>query len=78
MNAAVAVLRRTRAEPWPRSSGLPGLARGSTAPAFKGTLYQRTDRRDAAQGELVIAAEMYRAMEMTFWLTRAETALAMV
>jgi tetratricopeptide (TPR) repeat protein len=37
-----------------------------------GTLYRKTDSREQAQAELSRAAEMYRAMEMTFWLARAE------
>jgi len=41
-----------------------------------GTLYQRVGREAAAQSELATAREMYRAMEMTFWLERAEAALA--
>ena len=41
-----------------------------------GTLYQKVGRDDQAQAELATAAEMYRAMEMTFWLEKAEAALA--
>jgi tetratricopeptide (TPR) repeat protein len=41
-----------------------------------GTLYLKINRREQAQAELSMAAEMYRAMEMTFWLARAEAALA--
>jgi tetratricopeptide (TPR) repeat protein len=41
-----------------------------------GTLHQRVGRHDEAQAELANAAEMYRAMEMTFWLARVEAALA--
>jgi predicted ATPase/class 3 adenylate cyclase len=41
-----------------------------------GTLYGKLDRDEEAQAELETAAEMYRAMEMPFWLTKAETALA--
>ena len=36
-----------------------------------GTLYRKICRHEQAQGELTTAAEMYRAMEMTFWLARA-------
>jgi tetratricopeptide (TPR) repeat protein len=43
-----------------------------------GTLYQRTDRRESAQAALATAAELYRAMDMTLWLARAEAALAIV
>jgi class 3 adenylate cyclase/tetratricopeptide (TPR) repeat protein len=41
-----------------------------------GTLYQRVGRDDEAQGELGTATEMYRAMEMTLWLAKAQAALA--
>jgi class 3 adenylate cyclase/tetratricopeptide (TPR) repeat protein len=41
-----------------------------------GTLYQRVGREDEAPAELAIAREMYGAMEMTFWLEKAEAALA--
>jgi tetratricopeptide (TPR) repeat protein len=43
-----------------------------------GTLYQRVGRDDEAQAELVTAAELYRAMEMAFWLEKAEAGLAQV
>ena len=33
---------------------------------------------EAARAELSTAIEMYRAMEMTFWLPQAEVALAQV
>jgi tetratricopeptide (TPR) repeat protein len=41
-----------------------------------GTLHQKIGRDDEAQGELATAAEMYRSMEMPFWLAKAESALA--
>jgi hypothetical protein len=41
-----------------------------------GTLYQKLGRGEQAETELTTAAEMYRAMEMTFWLRRAEAELA--
>src|SRR5262249_48680527 len=41
-----------------------------------GTLYRQIGRGEQAQGELTRAAEMYRAMEMPFWLARAEAILA--
>ena len=41
-----------------------------------GTLYQKIGRDEQAQAELATAAEMYRAMEMTFWLAKAEAVLA--
>jgi hypothetical protein len=41
-----------------------------------GTLYAGTRRREQARAELSTATEMYRAMEMTFWLPQAEAMLA--
>jgi class 3 adenylate cyclase/tetratricopeptide (TPR) repeat protein len=43
-----------------------------------GTLYQRVGRNEEAQAELATAAELYRTMEMTFWLAKAEAAVARV
>jgi hypothetical protein len=43
-----------------------------------GSLYRRVGRHEQAQIELATAADMYRAMEMTFWLEKAEAALAQV
>src|SRR5262249_45020162 len=43
-----------------------------------GTLYAATGQREQARTELSTAMELYRAMEMTFWLPQAETALAQV
>jgi tetratricopeptide (TPR) repeat protein len=43
-----------------------------------GTLYAATGQREQARAALTTALEMYRAMEMTFWLPRAEAALAQV
>jgi tetratricopeptide (TPR) repeat protein len=43
-----------------------------------GTLYARTGQRLQARAELFTAIEMYRAMEMMFWLPQAEVALAQV
>jgi tetratricopeptide (TPR) repeat protein len=37
-----------------------------------GTLYRKVGRDEQAQPELATATEMYRAMEMTFWLEQAE------
>jgi hypothetical protein len=42
-----------------------------------GTLYTRTGQQELARA-LSMAIEMYRAMEMTFWLPQAEAALAQV
>ena len=41
-----------------------------------GTLYAKTGQREQARAELSTAIEMYRAMEMTFWLPQTEAALA--
>jgi len=41
-------------------------------------LYERVGRQDEARSELATAAELYRAMEMTFWQEKAEVALAQV
>jgi class 3 adenylate cyclase/tetratricopeptide (TPR) repeat protein len=41
-------------------------------------LYAKSGRRAEAHNELSTAIELYRAMEMTFWLPQAEAALAQV
>ena len=41
-----------------------------------GTLYATTGQREQARAELSTAIELYRAMDMTFWLPQAEAALA--
>jgi predicted ATPase len=43
-----------------------------------GTLYAKIGQREQARAELSTAIEMYRTMEMTFWLPQAEVALAQV
>jgi tetratricopeptide (TPR) repeat protein len=43
-----------------------------------GTLYGKVGRRAPARAELSIAIDLYRAMDMTFWLPQAEVALAQV
>ena len=40
-----------------------------------GTLYCQMRRGEEARAELAVAIELYRAMEMTFWLPQAEAAL---
>jgi hypothetical protein len=40
-----------------------------------GTLYAKLGWRGQAHAELSAAIELYRAMAMTFWLMRAESAL---
>jgi hypothetical protein len=49
-----------------------------TATLALSILYQRLDLGQQAQAELTTAAELYRAMEMTFWLETAEAVLAQV
>ena len=41
-----------------------------------GSLYRRLGRHPEARNELRAAVALYRAMEMSFWLERAETTLA--
>ena len=43
-----------------------------------GTLYATTGQREQARAALATAIEMYRGMEMTFWLPETEAALAQV
>jgi tetratricopeptide (TPR) repeat protein len=43
-----------------------------------GTLYAKTSQREPARVELVTAIDLYRAMDMTFWLPQAEAALAQI
>jgi tetratricopeptide (TPR) repeat protein len=43
-----------------------------------GTLYAKTGQREQACTELSEAIELYRGMDMTFWLPQAEAALAQV
>ena len=43
-----------------------------------GTLYAAAGQREQARAELSTAVEMYRVMDMTFWLPQTEAALAQV
>ena len=43
-----------------------------------GLLYAAIGQREQARAELATAVEMYRGMEMTFWLPQTEAALAHV
>jgi tetratricopeptide (TPR) repeat protein len=43
-----------------------------------GSLYAKMRQREQARAELSTAIELYRAMDMTFWLPQAEAALARV
>ncbi len=43
-----------------------------------GTLYRQTRQAEQARTELTIAIDMYRDMEMTFWIPETEAALASV
>jgi hypothetical protein len=40
-----------------------------------GKLYQRTGKREQAQEHLATATTMYREMEMTYWLEKADAEL---
>jgi hypothetical protein len=40
-----------------------------------GTLYATTGEREQARTELAAAIDLYRAMDMTFWLPQTEAAL---
>jgi class 3 adenylate cyclase/tetratricopeptide (TPR) repeat protein len=42
-----------------------------------GTLYQRVGRGEPARAELAAAIELYRAMEMPYWLEKAERTLTL-
>jgi tetratricopeptide (TPR) repeat protein len=41
-----------------------------------GTLYAKMGQREPARAELSAAIDLYRAMDMSFWLPQAEAALA--
>ena len=43
-----------------------------------GTLYARTGQQEQARAELSAAIDLYRAIDMTFWLPQAEAALVQV
>ena len=43
-----------------------------------GTLYAKLGRPEPARPALAAAIDLYRAMDMTFWLPQAEAALAAV
>ena len=43
-----------------------------------GRLYSQTGRGEEARAALTAALDLYRAMNMTFWLPQAEAALAEV
>ena len=43
-----------------------------------GTLYAATGQREQARAALSAAIDLYRAMDMTFWLPQTEAALAQV
>jgi class 3 adenylate cyclase/tetratricopeptide (TPR) repeat protein len=43
-----------------------------------GSFYAKTDRPEQARAELTAAINLYRTMDMTFWLPQAEAALAQV
>ena len=71
-----------RGRPWPLSPG-PRSGRGAghaSAPGHchrgLGTLYTRQGQHEQARTALSTAIELYRAMEMPFWLPQAEATLA--
>jgi hypothetical protein len=41
-----------------------------------GTLYAKSSQWEPARAELSTALDLYRTMDMTFWLPQAEAALA--
>src|SRR6266700_1170719 len=43
-----------------------------------GTLYAKTGQAEQARAALAAAIDLYRAMDMTFWLPQTEAALAHV
>jgi tetratricopeptide (TPR) repeat protein len=43
-----------------------------------GTLYAKTSQREPARAELATAIDLYRTMDMTFWLPEVEAALVRV
>jgi hypothetical protein len=43
-----------------------------------GTLYATIGRPEQARAKLAAAIDLYRAMDMTFWLPQAEATLAQV
>ena len=43
-----------------------------------GILYAQTGQREQARAVLTTAIDLYRAMDMSFWLPQAEVALAQV
>jgi tetratricopeptide (TPR) repeat protein len=43
-----------------------------------GTLYAKAGQREQARAALATAIDLYRAMDMTFWLPQTEVALAQV
>jgi hypothetical protein len=43
-----------------------------------GTLYGKVGRPEQARVELSTAINLYRAMEMTFWLSKAEASLTQI
>ena len=47
-------------------------------PPRAGLLYGQTGQREQARAALTTAIDLYRAMDMTFWLPQAEAALAQV
>jgi Flp pilus assembly protein TadD len=43
-----------------------------------GTLFAKVGQREQARAALAAAIDLYRAMDMTLWLSQAEVALAQI
>ena len=56
--------------------GKPGV--GKSRLVYEGTLYAQLGQQEPARTALSTAINLYRAMEMTFWLPETEAALAQV
>jgi hypothetical protein len=61
-------------------NAFPLLARPLAANCHRGlgTLYAKAGQREQTHTALTVAIDLYRAMELPFWLPQAEAALAQV
>ena len=76
LDAALAEAHYQQASLWLTSWGCaPSRPTATWALAW---LYAKVEQREQARAELSTAIELYRTMEMTFWLPQAEAALAQV
>src|SRR4029453_2549359 len=73
-NVAQAEAHHQQALTLPEEPGMRPLQ--AHCPRSFGTLYAATGQREQARAALSAAIEMYRAMDMTFWLPQTEAALA--